>query len=237
MAVDPLRPVLSPMHVPKASDVLAGDLRERILRGDFPVDTALPTQRALVTQTQLSRATVHEALRILEVQGLVEIRAGRAGGAFVKSLGQDSVANSVSLLIRGRRIGMVRLLETRAAIEPSCAEMAARHRSTADLDALERANDALAADGKLEDFLAANIDWHVAVASASGSEILGGFLQALTRSVYVAAHNQGFVDVAVRRVTERAHRRVTAAIRDQDPDAARRRMGRHVHAYAEAMLS
>ena len=236
MAIDPLRPVLSPMHVPKASDVLAQELRERILCGDFPVDTALPSERTLVAQTRLSRTTVHEALRVLEVQGLLEIRSGRAGGAYVKSPGQDSVANSVSLLIRGRHIGMARLLETRVVMEPSCAEMAARHRSVADLDALERANDGLAAGGSLDDFLAANIDWHVAVARASGNEILGGFLQALSHSIYVAAHNQGFVDDGVRRITEQAHRRVTAAIRERDSAAAHRRMARHVHAYAAEML-
>src|SRR6266496_2247824 len=71
---------LTPMQVPKASDVLADDLRERILRGEFPENTALPPERELVVQTRMSRTTVREALRILEVQGLVRIKAGRAGG-------------------------------------------------------------------------------------------------------------------------------------------------------------
>ena len=71
---------LTPLQVPKSSDVLADDLRERILRGDFPEGTALPTERELVSQTRMSRATVREALRILEVQGLVRIKTGRAGG-------------------------------------------------------------------------------------------------------------------------------------------------------------
>src|SRR5258708_15374435 len=49
---------LTPMPVPKASDVLADDLRERILLGEFPEGTALPTERDLVAQTQMSRARV-----------------------------------------------------------------------------------------------------------------------------------------------------------------------------------
>ena len=64
---------LTPLRVPKSSDVLADDLRERILRGDIPEGTALPPERELVKQTRMSRATVREALRILEVQGLVRI--------------------------------------------------------------------------------------------------------------------------------------------------------------------
>ena len=73
---------LAPMQVPKASDVLANDLRERILSGEFPEGTSLPPERDMVVQTQMSRTTVREALRILEVQGLVRIRTGRSGGAF-----------------------------------------------------------------------------------------------------------------------------------------------------------
>src|ERR1700710_2889310 len=83
---------LSPMHVPKASDVLANELRERILHGDYPEGTALPPERELVVQTSMSRTTVREALRILEVQGLVQIRTGRSGGAFVQKPGEESVA-------------------------------------------------------------------------------------------------------------------------------------------------
>ena len=67
---------LTPLQVPKSSDVLADDLRERILRGDFPESTALPPERELVKQTRMSRATVREALRILEVQGLVRVKTG-----------------------------------------------------------------------------------------------------------------------------------------------------------------
>lgn len=227
---------LTPMQVPKASDVLADELRERILRREFPEGTALPPERELVTQTRMSRTTVREALRILEVQGLVQIRTGRSGGAFVQRPGQESIASSVSLLIRGRRIRMAALLETRESIEPSCAQLAAKYRTDADLDALERANDAIQTDGTLADFLTANIDWHIAVAVASHNELLTGFMLALSRAIYASTDNQGFIDSEVRATTIRAHRTITEAIRARDPEAAVRRMERHVHAYAEAVL-
>lgn len=227
---------LAPMQVPKASDVLADDLRERILRSEFPEGTALPPERELVTQTGMSRTTVREALRILEVQGLVRIKTGRAGGAFVQKPGQESIASTVSLLIRGRKIRMAALLETREAIEPSCARLAAVYRSDEDVEILDRANADIAADGSLADFLQANVAWHVAVAVASHNELLTGFMLALSRSIYTATDNQGFVDAEVRRTTVQAHRAITEAIKSQDAEAAVRRMQRHVHAYAEAVL-
>jgi GntR family transcriptional repressor for pyruvate dehydrogenase complex len=127
---------LTPMPVPKASDVLADDLPERILLGEFPEGTALPAQRDLVMQTQMSRATVREALRILEVQGLIRIKTGQAGGAFVQKPDDESVAGSVALVIRGRRIRMAALLETREVIEPACAQLAAKYRTDTDLKRL-----------------------------------------------------------------------------------------------------
>jgi len=224
------------MQVPKASDVLADDLRERILRSEFPEGTALPPERELVAQTRMSRTTVREALRILEVQGLVQIRTGRAGGAFVQRPGEESIASSVNLMIRGRQIRIPALLETREAIEPACAQLAAQYRTDADLESLDRANEAIATEGSLADFLTANVDWHVAVAVASHNELLTGFMRALSRAIYESTDNQGFVDDTVRNTAVRAHKSITDAIRKRDPEAAVRRMKRHVHSYAEAVL-
>ncbi|MFD0306892.1 FadR/GntR family transcriptional regulator [Streptomyces sp. NPDC059517] len=229
---------LAPMEVPKASDVLANELRERILSGEFDEGTALPPERELVVQTQMSRTTVREALRILEVQDLVRIKTGRAGGAFVQRPGKDSIASSVSLLIRGRQIRLSSLLETREAIEPYCARLAATQRTEEDLAALDAANEAIADEhGTLAAFLQANVDWHVAVATASHNELLTGFMAALSRAIYAATENERFVDAEVRRVAVRAHQSITDAIRAQDPKAAARRMTRHVHGYADAVLA
>ena len=229
---------LTPMEVPKASDVLANELRERILSGEYEEGTPLPPERELVVQTRMSRTTVREALRILEVQGLVRIKAGRSGGAFVQMPGGESMASSVALLIRGQQIRLAALLETREAIEPFCARLAARHRTAQDLDTLDAANDAIAAAGSdLDAFLSANIDWHVAVANASHNELLMGMMTALSRAIYTATENEGFIDDSVRAIAVRAHRSITRAIRDQDPDAAIRRMTRHVHSYAEEVLA
>ncbi len=228
---------LQPMSVPKASDVLANDLRERILRGEFPSGTALPPERELVNQTKMSRTTVREALRILEVQGLVTIKTGRAGGAFAQLPGGDSVATSVGLLIRGQQLRLTALLETREAIEPACASLAAKYRTDEDLAILDAANKAMSdPEIPLEDFLQANVDWHLAVASASHNELLTGFMTALSQAIYTSTENKAFVDDDVRKTTHRAHTSITDAIRGQDSAAALRRMTKHVHGYAEAVV-
>ena len=227
---------LSPIDVPKASDVLVNELRERILNGEFAEGTALPPERELVAQTRMSRTTVREALRILEVQGLVRIRAGRAGGAFVQRPDNEPVANSLILLIRGRQIRLAAVLETREAIEPICAQLAAEHRTDADIAALKAANARIAdPDSSLADFLQANVDWHVAVATATHNELIAAFMTALSRAIYTSTENEAFIDAEVRRATARAHKSITQAIEKGDAAAAVRRMSRHVHTYAAAV--
>src|SRR6202046_1810125 len=188
--------LLKPVDVPKASDVLAREIRERILSGELVEGTALPAERELVKQTQMSRATVREALRILEVQNLVRVRAGRAGGAFVQRPTGKSMANSVSMLIRGQRIKLADLMETREALEPFCAELAARNRTDDDI---------ADPDADLPAFLQANLDWHVGVAVAGHNELLIGFMTALSQAIYAGTENATFIDSAVRAVTSQAH--------------------------------
>jgi DNA-binding FadR family transcriptional regulator len=230
--------ILRPVDVPKASDVLAHELRERILSGELAEGVALPAERELVKQTQMSRATVREALRILEVQNLVRVRAGRAGGAFVQRPTTKSMATSVTMLIRGQRIKLVDLMETREGLEPFCAALAARNRTDEDLAVLNKANEDIAdPDADLPAFLQANLEWHVGVAVAGHNDLLIGFMTALSHAIYTGTENAAFVDDDVRAATLRAHKSITVAIRNQDADAAARRMRNHMHSYARDALA
>ena len=66
----------------KSSEALADVLREQILAGGFDEGTSLPSERDIVDETGLGRGSVREALRVLEVEGLIRTKTGRHGGAF-----------------------------------------------------------------------------------------------------------------------------------------------------------
>ena len=228
-------PRFEPLTVPKASDILAAQVRERIFSGELAEGTALPAERQLVEQTGLSRATVREALRVLEVENLLRIRPGRGGGAFVHRPDHKSLANTVQLVIRGQQIRLESLHQTREAIEPTCAALAARHRTDEGLAELDAANaDLVQAGADIPRFLRANIRWHNAVAKAGENELLIGFMSALSQSIYAATDLERFMDAQIRELTVRAHARITEAIQQQDEAAAARRMTRHVCGFARA---
>lgn len=231
--------IISPVNVPKAADVLAEILREKILKGELDEGTDLPSERELGAQSGLSRASVREALRILEGEGLISTRLGRNGGSAVIRPSSAAIERSVGIFIRGQGIRLEAVLEARTVIEPSSARLAALHRTDADLEEIEKYQTKLeqaSAAGEVDAYVRANLDWHVQVVRASHNELLMAFISAVSHSVYVATDLDGFNSVDVRNAVIQAHRRVTEAIRDRDGDAAERRMQRHVGAYVSDVL-
>ena len=225
---------LTPVNVPKAADVLAGILREKILEGHLNEGMPLPNERDLGTQAGLSRASVREALRILEGEGLIVTRVGRNGGSEVLRPSSATIERSVGIFIRGQRMRLEAVLETRAAIEPPSARFAALHRTDVDMAAMQKCHEKLEQVSKAGDipaYVRANLDWHVQVVRASHNELLIAFISAVSQSVYVTTDLEGFNSVEVRNAVILAHRRVMDAIRARDGDAAARRMERHVAAY------
>lgn len=224
--------------VSKASDALADRLRARICSGELGEGEGLPTERELVRQSGLSRATVREALRILEVEGLIEIRAGRAGGSKVRRPAGRELLRHLDLFIWGRRIVLEELHEVREALETVAAEGAARRRTEADL--LELGAKTVAVElavNVVPDYLAANLAWHLAVAQASHNELLIHFMNVLSNAIHQVTALEAFDSPAVRAATVEIHRSILSAIQAGDAKAARRRMARHVSAAGRLALA
>lgn len=222
---------IGPLHVPKASDVLAEDLATRISSGELAEGDLLPPERTLVAQTGLSRTAVREALRVLEVRGFLAIRSGRGGGAVVRRPTGHLLADSVRMVVRGTDVSLTALLQTRATVEPSCAGLAALRRTPAGLRQLEECDRLMSATSEVSSFLRVNVDWHMTIARESGNELLFGLMEALADLIYDSTGYVGNVDHRVRVETCRAHQAITAAVRSGDRALARRRMERHVEAY------
>jgi GntR family transcriptional regulator, transcriptional repressor for pyruvate dehydrogenase complex len=231
------RTVLSRITAPKASDLLADQLRARIRSGEWPEGHALPTERELSAQSGLSRTTVREALRMLEIDGMIEIRPGRGGGARVRRPAGDEFTRQLELFIWGRNISPGHLHDVRTALEALGAEGAARNRTPSELDdlmaktrAVERAIDDINA------YLDANLAWHLAVARASHNELLISFMEVLSTAIHEATEIEAFDSPHVRLSTLKIHRAILDAIAAGDADAARRRMLRHVSAARDVAL-
>lgn len=223
---------LGRVAVPKASDVLADHLREQILSGKLAEGSALPVERELAASVGLSRGVVRDALRVLEIEGLITTRPGRAGGSFVRRPDATTLRRSLSVLVSGRGVSYQSLLETRDALEPAAAELAALNRTGEDLAQLDAVTQQMRdAVGDIPAFLELNAQWHMAVVAASHNEIMQIILDSLSRAIVQATDVSGFNTQRTMTDTLTAHERILAAVRKGDAQKAATAMSKHVHGY------
>lgn len=225
---------IAPIVVPKASDILASQLRQMIVSGRLGAGTFLPTERSLVTESGLSRTSVRDALRILESEGLISTKVGRSGGSVVTLPGRDSVARSVELFVRTHGIRLESLLECRVAVEPTLARLAARNHTDAQLAEMTALHERFV--GSVDDvksYKSINLDWHLSVARASGNEPLIALMEAISRPISDAMDYQHVTTPELRAIAVKAHTVILQAIASRDEDAAFKRMERHVAGYRD----
>lgn len=105
---------------PRIAEAIAADLRQRILKSE-QTDVPLPRQDDLVRQYGVSGPSVREALRILEAEGLITVRRGKFGGAYVHKPDWSSASFAVALSMQGQGVRLSDLAESLIMLEPMCA--------------------------------------------------------------------------------------------------------------------
>jgi len=116
---------------------VADQIEEAVVSGLLKAGEKLPPERELVGRFDVSRRTLREALRIVEQKGLIEIKVGSRGGAFVKDLTTAPISESLGLLIRSKKISLRELAEFRLDIESLVAGRAARQATREDVESLK----------------------------------------------------------------------------------------------------
>lgn len=111
-------------------------IEEAILSDRLKAGDRLPSERALTGEFQTSRRSLREAMRVLEQKGLIEIKTGSKGGAFVADHSSDRMQESLSLLIRKKKVPYESLVEFRIELEGAIAALAAQRATAKDLLAL-----------------------------------------------------------------------------------------------------
>jgi GntR family transcriptional regulator, transcriptional repressor for pyruvate dehydrogenase complex len=137
--IDGAKDVGAPVRVPKMAELVATDLRRRILRGELVENDALPPESALMERFGVSRPTLREAFRVLESESLISVRRGAHGGARVHLPNADVAARQTALVLEHRGVSMQDVYEARGVIEPGCVAMLAKNRTAANLRELRAA--------------------------------------------------------------------------------------------------
>ena len=122
----------------KLYEDVANQIEEEIIAGEFKPGDKLPSERELEEIFGASRGTIRQSFRILEQKGVLEIKTGAHGGAFVREITPDEISKSIALLIRFNFVTPDHIAKFREGIEGSLiANLAAENASQEDVQQLK----------------------------------------------------------------------------------------------------
>lgn len=208
------------------ADRVALDLQRSLLEEGLRAGDRLPPERELAVRLGASRATVRDALRELELKGLVERRQGRGTIVVDHQLPTETSSALLSRLAPEAR-RLAELMDFRAAIEPPIAARAARYASRSDVGALEALLAEMEEERSPSKYADLDARFHHAVARAAHNQLLVQLVE-LTAD-WTKDSRAGRLQGARRRARSLdGHRRLTEVIRNRDPAGASEEMLRHI---------
>lgn len=218
---------------PKAAEAVLAELRRQIACGEIAEDGHLPTEGELVARFGVSRTPVREAIRVLEMEGLIRSSQGARRGARVQPPSSRIAARHTGLLLRRREATLADVYQARLAIEPYAARLLAE---TASPEALQRLRELLAAERAVVADAAAwgraAAAFHVAVVDLCGNQTLA--VLGLQLDDIIAG--QSAVEMAEPGASKESERRLAGAAHQRLVTLVERRDGAKAEAFWRAHL-
>lgn len=229
------------VRVPKTAELVAGQIRRQIVRGEVEEGAALLPESELMAEFGVSRPTLREAFRILESESLISVTRGSHGGARVHAPDIGTAARYAGLFLQHRHATLEDVQAARAIIEPPAARMLAQRRDTkacTELRELIAQEKAAAADGDGQLFAELSTQFHELLMQRAGNQTLAlvvGMLHDIIEG-HAAYSLHEDVNPASLKKSIRSQEKVLALIEAGETDKAENHWRNHVRAAAQSML-
>ena len=214
--------MFSPVNVDRVSQVIVDQIKMLIRDGRLQPGDRLPSERELCQRFGVSRVTVREALRVLEANGLLAIRVGAHGGAFLTSPSAERLSKGLADLISVSPLTAANVTEARTIVELGILPLAVERATgddVADLFAMvgeaERALEAGAYDVEM------SAAFHIRVAECTHNPAIAMLVQSFHGPLLMSlAESHQSAPMGARGIDE--HRQLSQAIKHRDLAAARK---------------
>ncbi len=217
----------------KVYEDVARQIERLILKKLRPGDK-LPSERELSQMLGVSRSSIRDAIRSLELIGMVEPRQG--AGTIVKEVTADAVVNPLANALKLKEEQVGELLDFRKMLEPPLAARAATHATSDDTAEMEeiltRQDEKLRRD---QSTIPEDSEFHYAIALASGNSVVLKVLDIVMDMLRDSRERSLQVEGRPQKSLA-GHRRILAAIKRHDAEAAKDAMRRHIEDVEEIVL-
>jgi len=211
----------------RLSDMVASEIRKMVEDAGFGPGDKIYSENELTRALEVSRTSVREAIRILEVQGLLTVQQGK--GIFVRDSAEERT-EALGRWIQSHSDNLFEIFEIRILIEPDCAARAARYADEGEIaemrESLRRFEDHCARSA-IQGAIAQDKHFHNLIARASRNRTLHVLMSTFTRTL-----NEGWITSLslpgrqIKTISE--HRAILDAIEAHDADQAHRSMKIHL---------
>jgi GntR family transcriptional regulator, transcriptional repressor for pyruvate dehydrogenase complex len=216
----------------KISERIASAIVDDIVANGLKEGDRLPNETAMTSQFGVGRGSLREALRILEVHGVISLRSGPGGGPVILATDPRDVARSFSLYLNLNRATIRELIQARLVIEPILARMAAETHESA---GLERLREAVAYEASIPEgdpqFVFASNNFHYVLATLSGNKVIDLLATSLKDLYTTRVVARGLVNGLEHGPLRSEHRQIAEAIMDGKADRAERLARQHTEYY------
>jgi DNA-binding FadR family transcriptional regulator len=170
-------------------DNIVNQIENSIADGTFKPGEKLPAPRQLQDFLGVSRGTLREALKVLEQKGLIELKPGVGGGAFIKTISADQISQSLAFLIRHQKISLEHITEFREGLESIVAGLAAKRAKKPEVDKLRELVDETKkclekGESHWDEFLQIDVKFHLVLAQMSRNPLHIPILEAIHRNIH-----------------------------------------------------
>jgi GntR family transcriptional repressor for pyruvate dehydrogenase complex len=213
---------------------VADQIHQLIARGTLKPDDRLPAERELAQQFGVSRSSLRDAIRTLEVMGVVESRHG--AGTVVRDLTTDSLVVPLSNVLLRKREMVAELLDVRRIIEPALAARAAVRASEQQIrelhEILRRQREKIR---RGEECIEEDSAFHYAITIAANNAVVIKVMDVLMDLLRESRSRALQVPGRVER-SYAGHRRILRAIEKRDPDGAEKAVKQHLSEIEEILM-
>jgi GntR family transcriptional repressor for pyruvate dehydrogenase complex len=224
--IDTTKPAIEPIRRVKLYEEVAARIRDLIAEGELSPGQALPSERKLAEQFKVGRAVIREAIRQLEVSGLVESRHG--GGNYVREVTVEHLVAPIVSVLNGMSHLREELMDARLFFEPQIARAAAGRATPEDLRLLEdviHRQEESAANG--QSGAEEDAEFHGLLARATHNTVVERVMEVID-NLLEDSHARHFRSVQRSKISLEGNRRILEAVRNHDQEAAQQAMVEHL---------
>jgi DNA-binding FadR family transcriptional regulator len=220
--------MFAPISVARASSSIADQIRQAIVTGRLQLGDRLAPERELAEQFGVSRVTVRDALRALEAMGLIEVKVGARGGAFVTVPSGSVVGQTMSDMMMMQALTPEDIVEARLIVELGTVTLACARATEEDVERMRalatRSREGLAAGTYTREL---SWDFHALLADAAHNTAVEGLTHSFRSSLSMHPIRTREGTKAHERTVEE-HERILDALERRDGVTARREMAHHL---------